>query len=217
MSPITSSSERASTRPSAISRERRSMTSFHCVSASASTVSSRLAISWRARNARSFSGRANTSATFQQQCSCGHNIGVSRPSGKYSKSVAFELGNDKACGVDEGRGGRAETELKASASDRFSAPSASPSQNPSGSPTVAIWSPLSQKRQKQRISCACPRTTDATGSVARPGSFPIAGLAPEIPFPANTREPRRAVWERSGAPGATRREFGPVLSGRRTG
>jgi hypothetical protein len=62
MSRIISSSERPSTRPSAISRERRSMTSFHWVSASGSTVLSRLAISWRASNARSCSGQANTSA-----------------------------------------------------------------------------------------------------------------------------------------------------------
>ena len=40
------------------------MTSCHCVSASASTVSLRLAMSWRARNARSCSGKASTSATF---------------------------------------------------------------------------------------------------------------------------------------------------------
>ena len=32
----------------------------------------------------------------------------------------------------------------------------------------------------------------------RPGSFPIAGTAPEIPFPADTREPRQAVRGRSG-------------------
>src|ERR1035438_3329537 len=38
--------------------------------------------------------------------------------------------------------------LKISASDRFSAPFASPSRTPSGNPTVAIWHPLSQKRQK---------------------------------------------------------------------
>jgi hypothetical protein len=42
-----------------------------------------------------------------------------------------------------------------SASDRFSALFASPSRNPSASPTVAIWSPLSQKRQKQHhILCS---------------------------------------------------------------
>ena len=39
-----------------------------------------------------------------------------------------------------------------SASDLFSAPFASPSRNPSASPTVAIWSPLSQKRQKQHYT-----------------------------------------------------------------
>ena len=38
---------------------------------------------------------------------------------------------------------------KEGAADLFSAPFASPSRTPSGSPTVAIWSPLSQKRQKQ--------------------------------------------------------------------
>src|SRR5690242_11656926 len=64
MSCTTCSTGRQFTLPSSISRERRSMTSCHCVSASASTVSSRLAMSWRARNARSFSGRASTSATF---------------------------------------------------------------------------------------------------------------------------------------------------------
>ena len=37
---------------------------------------------------------------------------------------------------------------KVSASDRFWAPCASPSRNPSASPTVAIWSPSSQKCQK---------------------------------------------------------------------
>src|ERR1035437_4575564 len=42
--------------------------------------------------------------------------------------------------------------LKASTSDRFSAACASSSRNPSTRPTVAIWSPLSQKRQKQRYS-----------------------------------------------------------------
>jgi hypothetical protein len=34
--------------------------------------------------------------------------------------------------------------------------------------------------------------------VLRPGSFPIAGTAPEIPFPADAREPRQAVRGRSG-------------------
>src|ERR1035438_9430916 len=33
------------------------------------------------------------------------------------------------------------------------------------------------------------RIADTTGSMPRPGSFPIAGTAPEIPFPADTREP----------------------------
>ena len=38
--------------------------------------------------------------------------------------------------------------VKVSASDGFSAPFASSSRTPSGNPTVAIWSPLSQKRQE---------------------------------------------------------------------
>jgi len=37
-----------------------------------------------------------------------------------------------------------------------------------------------------------------TDGVPPPGSFPIAGTAPEIPFPADTREPRQAVRGRSG-------------------
>src|SRR5208337_4938793 len=64
MSWTTCSTGRQLTLPSSISRERRSMTSFHCVSASASTVLSRLAMSCRARNARSCSGKASTSATL---------------------------------------------------------------------------------------------------------------------------------------------------------
>ena len=56
---------RASIHPtSAISRERRSMTSFPWASASASTVLSRLEMSWWARYARSCSDKASTSATF---------------------------------------------------------------------------------------------------------------------------------------------------------
>jgi len=51
------STGRQTTLPAAISRERRSMTSHHSASAPSSTVSSRLAMSWRARNARSCSGR----------------------------------------------------------------------------------------------------------------------------------------------------------------
>jgi type III restriction enzyme len=35
-------------------------------------------------------------------------------------------------------------------------------------------------------------------SVARPGSFPIAATAPEIPFPADTRKPRQVVRGWSG-------------------
>ena len=48
---------------------------------------------------------------------------------------------------------------------------------------------------------------DTTGSVSRPGSFPIAGTAPEIPFLADTREPPAghagAVWavDRARRPG----------------
>jgi hypothetical protein len=39
--------------------------------------------------------------------------------------------------------------------DLFSAPFASPSRTPSGSPTVTTWSPLSRKCQKQRyILCS---------------------------------------------------------------
>lgn len=64
MSWTTCSTGRQLTLPSAISQERRSMTACHCVSASASTEPSRLAMSCWARNARSCSGKASTSATF---------------------------------------------------------------------------------------------------------------------------------------------------------
>jgi hypothetical protein len=47
-------------------------------------------------------------------------------------------------------------------------------------------------------SSARTGTADATGSRPRPGSFPIASTAPEIPFPADTRKPRQAVRGRSG-------------------
>ena len=43
------------------------------------------------------------------------------------------------------------------------------------------------------------------------GSFPIAGTAPEILFPADTREPRQTVWERSRAVDRTRHPGGASL------
>ena len=83
ISPTVSVTGRQFTLPSSISRERRSMTSFHCVSASASTVSSRLVMSWRARYARSDAARPALQRLFQRLRSCGYNIALS--SGRASR------------------------------------------------------------------------------------------------------------------------------------
>jgi hypothetical protein len=85
--------------------------------------------------------------------------------------------------------------LKVSASDRFSAQPDIPVPNPGREPNRCNLEPL--KRESPRITPYLvlargrrPRTTDATGSVLPPGSFPIADTAPESPFPKCRR--RRA-------------------------
>jgi hypothetical protein len=56
------------------------------------------------------------------------------------------------------------------------------------------------------------RTADATSSVLRPGSFPIAGTAPEKPFPGDRRERRQAL---EGLGGRSPLEMVRVYSSRR--